>query len=375
MTAPSVCSTNKNTLVASASSGNIRVAQIVQHLQPGGIESLALDLLRGSVADDSILVSLEDTPQNALANWPRLKAHQHQLFFMRKMPGIQISLIKKLVDCFRSQAIDVVHTHHIGPLIYAGIAARIVGIKHLVHTEHDAWHLTSFRRRLIQRLLIKLTQPTLIADAQIVADSMREHLGNPKVQVIRNGIDTQRFTPGDRSIARQQLGLPQKPLLIGCAGRLEYVKGQDQLIDALSLMSGSFHLALAGRGSQERALRAKVLQLGLCERVHFLGHVDNMPNFYRSLDTFVLPSREEGYPLSALEAQACSIKTAVTDVGGARETLCPLTGVAIEPGNITAMAKALSGLVALHAPADPRTFIMQHGDLNTMVLAYHALTE
>jgi len=71
---------------------------------------------------------------------------------------------------------NVVHTHHIGPLLYAGIAARLSGVKHLIHTEHDAWHLNNSRRCKLQRWAIRLTRPQLIADANSVAVSVKKKL-------------------------------------------------------------------------------------------------------------------------------------------------------------------------------------------------------
>lgn len=352
-----------------------RIAQVVQHLRPGGIESLALDLVATPKGAEGIIISLEDEREGAQANWPRLQDVKARMAFLSKRPGIHPGLIRKLVDHLRQERVDVVHTHHIGPLLYAGIAARLAGVRHLIHTEHDAWHLEARGRRMLQRAVLWLTRPTLVADAQIVADNMSHHLGNREIHIIRNGIDTERFSPGDKNTARHRLRLPLFKPLIGCAGRLEHVKGQDILIDALGLMPGNQHLALAGSGSKEGFLRAKARQMGLSDRVHFLGHVEEMPDFYRSLDTFVLPSRKEGYPLSALEAQACSIVTAVTDVGGSRETLCPHTGKLLTPENPAAMAVALCCLHAVDSIHDPRTFVLKHGDLKVMTEAYRELVQ
>ena len=350
------------------------VAQVVQHLIPGGIETMALDLAAFCEAQErTVIISLEGDRQSAIGNWPRLQAVADKLIFLDKAPGLNPSLILRLRSLFKQLGVDVVHTHHIGPLVYAGTAARLAGIKRLIHTEHDAWHLNDPRRRRLQRSIIRLTRPSLVADAETVAAKMRFHLKLEEIQVIRNGIDTERFTPGDQNSARQRLGLPQDAGLIGCSGRLEEVKGHKTLICALAELPSTIHLALAGTGSIENELRQQVTKLNLGKRVHFLGRLDDMPCFYQSLDIFCLPSLNEGLPLSPLEAQACNIPTVVTDVGGSSETLCPHNGELIPARNAGAMAATLLEMIASRPPnirTGPREFVQQQGDVRLMAQAY-----
>ena len=301
------------------------IIQVVQHLRPGGIEIIALDLLTFAQKDEkTIIVSLEGSLQSAIKHWPKLADYRDNLIFVNKQPGLSPSLIKKLVNIFKQSKADAIHTHHIGPLLYAGLAARLSGIKHLIHTEHDAWHLNNKKRCLIQRVAINILQPNLVADAQTVADNMQQKLQyKHKITVIRNGINSQYYKPGSYLNARKALNLPANVQLIGCSGRMEKVKGQSVLINALSALSQNVHLAFAGSGSTEQSLRNLVKKLNLNQRVHFLGHLDDMPTFYQALDLFCLPSLNEGLPLSPLEAQACNIKTLVTDVGASRENIMP----------------------------------------------------
>ncbi|MFT6926251.1 MAG: glycosyltransferase involved in cell wall biosynthesis [Psychromonas sp.] len=348
------------------------VIQVVQHLRPGGIETLSLDLCSFAEANENILiVSLEGELESALAAWPRLIAFRKQLIFLDKQPGLCPSTVKKLIRVIKENAAQCVHSHHIGPLLYAGLAARIAGVKELIHTEHDAWHLDAFKRRMLQRFAIKLLRPLLVADAQTVADSMRQQLQYKRpIRVIRNGIDSEYFLPGDKLLARAQLKLPAKVQIIGCSGRMEEVKGQALLLHALHKLPLTAHLALAGSGSTEKKLRQLTEQLGLQERVHFLGHIDTMPTFYQALDVFCLPSLAEGLPLSPLEAQACNIVTLVTDVGGSKETLCPHSGKFIPANNRDLMAKTLLKMLRSPGNVKPRAYVQQHGDVRVMAKAY-----
>ena len=348
------------------------ILQVVQHLRPGGIETLVLDLCNFNKSKQPVfIVSLEGNLESALATWPRLKAMRNQLIFLDKQPGITLSLIAKLVKVIKQMRAQTVHCHHIGPLLYAGTAARLAGVPHLIHTEHDAWHLHDLKRRLLQRGTLTITKPTLVADAQTVADNMRVQLQyRAPINVISNGIDSEHFLPGDQYLAREQLHLPSDVQIIGCSGRMEEVKGQAVLISALAELPSTIHLALAGSGSIEAQLRQQVAQLGLQQRVHFLGHLDRMPTFYQALDLFCLPSLNEGFPLAPLEAQSCNIVTLVTDVGGAKETLCPDSGKFIPANNSHAMAAMLLTMLENPSAVKPRAYIQQYADVRVMANAY-----
>lgn len=351
------------------------IIQVVQHLRPGGIESIALDLTQFAPSNEvTFIVSLEGTYQQAVKNWPKLSQFKEQLIFLDKQPGLQPALIKQLIDLIKQKNVYAVHTHHIGPLVYAGLAARLAGVKLRIHTEHDAWHLANTKRRLVQRMVIKCVQPILVADAKMVANHMQQHLQcKQTINIIHNGIDSDYFLPGNPVTARALFNLPQKVKLIGCSGRMETVKGQHILIDALSRLPADIHVALAGSGSCESSLRKLVIKHGLQERVHFLGHIDAMASFYQSLDLFCLPSLNEGFPLSSLEAQSCNIATLVTDVGASKETLSPESGRLVKAKDANAMALVLLEMLNNRKPAMPRVFVQQNANVKSMVSAYASL--
>lgn len=350
------------------------IAQIVQHLRPGGIETMVLDLTRFTDKNEqTFIISLEGTKEAAIKNWPRLKPFANRLFFLDKKPGLSLSLLLELRSLLKKLNVDAVHTHHIGPLLYGGIASRLAGTRLLIHTEHDAWHLSQKRRRILQRFVIKLAKPLLVADAKTVAAAMQRYLKLKDIRIIRNGVDTHRFVPGDAASARGKLGLPLNITLIGCSGRLEPVKGQQDLIKALTFLPENIHLAIAGTGSLEKKLKILAKKLNLEHRVYFLGHLEDMPLFYQSLNIFCLPSLNEGYPLAPLEAQACNIPTIVTDVGGSHETLCPDIGHLVPANNSEQLAIAIQKLMISGKKVTSRNFVKTHGDVREMTKAYFAL--
>jgi glycosyltransferase involved in cell wall biosynthesis len=145
------------------------------------------------------------------------------------------------------------------------------------------------------------------------------------------------------------------------------------LFHAHALLPKSVHLALAGTGSLGKELRILAQLLGIRDRVHFLGRLDDMPNFYRALNVFCLPSDREGMPLSPLEAQASGIPCVATDVGGTREAVCPDTGAVVFPADPAFLADGLAVALSRKFHGDPRAYPLAHGNLSDVAAAYQAL--
>jgi glycosyltransferase involved in cell wall biosynthesis len=349
------------------------VVQVVQHLRPGGLEVMALDLLRHAPPGVRVhLVSLDGDRAGALAAWPRLAEFEPDLVFMGKRDGRDPRLVPRLVRLLRSLNATAVQTHHIGPLLYGGLAARLAGVRRLVHVEHDAWHLSDPADARLHRRLVRWLRPTVVAVSEAVATAVGHHLGQVQLAVIANGVDTVRYRPGDRPAARRALGLPEAPTVIGCAARLESVKGHVDLLEAAVLLPDDVHLALAGDGTAGESLRQRAEELGIRHRVHFLGKLDDMGVFYRAIDRFCLASHAEGLPLAPLEAQASGVPVVLTEVGGMPEAVCPRSGLLARPRDPAKLAAALAD--SLGTPAnDPRPFVVDRHDLGRVATAHYRL--
>lgn len=349
------------------------VAHVVQHLRPGGIESLVLGMIEAEAAGlRQIAVSLDGTADAAMAGWPRLRPLAGRLHFMAKPGGLAPALVPRLARLFRAEGVGVVQTHHEGPLLYGGPAARLVGAR-LVHVEHDAWHLADPRAARRTRLLMRALRPARVAVSGAVAEAGEAALGLP-FRVIGNAVDDARFTPGDRVAARRALGLPPVGPLVVAAARLEPVKGIDVLIAALAHLPGDIRLAIAGDGSRRADLEAQAAALAP-GRVIFLGRCDDMPALYRAADVFALPSRHEGLPLALLEAQSCGCPAVAADVGAVAGALDPATGRLVPPEAPGALAAALAEVLAggAETAGAPRAFIRARHSHAAMLSAYHRI--
>ncbi len=199
----------------------------------------------------------------------------------------------------------------------------------------------------------KRVQDVLTAtDAVItVNDHLRrsvEELGvsADRVHVWRQGVDVDRFHPGDQHLARQRIGTPISGRHILWVGRMDPVKGLDVLFEACALLlyrGVDYHLHLVGEGAVYRDLVAQAASLGIASRVTFAGakRHDELPNWYRAADVTVLPSRSEGLPNVLRESLACGVPFVASDVGGIREISEPGSSVLVPPEDPPRLAEAL----------------------------------
>jgi glycosyltransferase involved in cell wall biosynthesis len=346
---------------------------IVQRMAPGGIESIVLDLAR--LDPETRVISLEGSRQALVEAWPGLSALGDRLEALAKGEGWQPRLWLALGRLFRRHRPRAIITHHIGPLVYAGLAALVAGIGRRIHVEHDGWHYAAPRRRLLARMVDRLVAPRRVAVSHVTATQVAGALGSIGQTIIPNGVDLDRFHARDALAARVEFGLPREAFLIGCIGRLERVKGQDVLIRTLARLDTRCHLVLAGDGRARADLEALVRLWGMTDRVTFLGQVNQPERLYPAFDVFCLPSRAEGFPRSLIEAQACGIPVVATDVGGSREAVCPQTGRLVPAENEDELALAITETLAFGPPApSPRAFVDPAFSNALMLDRYRALT-
>ncbi|MEA1938951.1 MAG: glycosyltransferase [Pseudomonadota bacterium] len=329
--------------------------QIVQHLCAGGIEVMAIEAMRCD--SELITVALEGVAEDAIERWPLLAPFADRLIFLNKRTGIDPFAFGRLIRHLHRLRPRAVLSHHIGPLLYGGLAARLVGVRCFGYLEHDVWHLDDPRQRRLQSIAMRLLRPVPLAVAEYVATCMNKALPTGAVTVCYAPLDCDRFAPGVKSCA-----LPADKRIVGTAARLEPVKGVDRIIRTLAFLPEDVHLIVAGDGSARADLERLAQDEEVAGRVTFLGRVDDMPAFYRACDLFVLASRAEGLPLTLIEAQACGVPAVATDAGGSIEALAGGTCAIVQGEPAKALARMIEARLNIHEQPDPRAFACDRFD-------------
>ena len=183
----------------------------------------------------------------------------------------------------------------------------------------------------------------------------------PPIHLVPLGVDFERFKPLSVSAAKDFTNIGRSPVIL-FVGRFDPMKGVETAVKALALLDEEIEPELhlvGGDGPESKTaerLHALVIDLGLEERVHFIGNVEHqhMPKIYQQSDIVVIPSYYESFGLVLLEALASGIPAAVTPTGFAAETVTPdLNGYFASFGDPGSLARAMSEALALSRRQDP----------------------
>ena len=185
------------------------------------------------------------------------------------------------------------------------------------------------------------------------------------ISVVPPGVDTTLFTPGDGSDLRGRLGMAEGEKVILFTGRLERLKGVEILLHALSAIlegrtnrdvrlvvlgadSSNGVLEAGVHGGERARLEALAVEIGVDDRVDFLGPVDHsrLPAYYSLADVCAVPSYSESFGLVALEAEACGTPVVASRIGGLRQlVLDGITGITVPSHEPMAWADALRRVI------------------------------
>ncbi len=294
----------------------------------------------------------------------------------------------------RAWPFDVIHAHMLVPDGWA--AARIgaeAGVP-VVATAHraDVLDVPAQGPRSSARVTEAVESIDQVCAVSASIGGAVAALGTPRrpVRVVPNGADTRVFTPRPTSEARARLGLPDDGPIISFVGKLVPRKGVDTLIEAMGILArrpgGAPLLVAAGVGEMRPALERRAAELGIADRVRFVGKIahDDVGWWMSAGDVFVLPSLSEGLPTVVCEAMNCGLPVVATAVDGTPEIVRDgETGLLVPPGEAGALAAALArvldepGLAARMAEAALRIGRAEYtwdANARTMTGIYEELT-
>ncbi len=205
------------------------------------------------------------------------------------------------------------------------------------------WHLT------VDRWTHRLCRME-IGNSQSVVDHLHHEAGLPEswLLLVRGGVDLERFDQA-RPIRKSELGVDGQDSLLVWVGRLDPVKGLEDLLRALAIIQQRFsaQLVLVGDGPERSRLEQLITELDLADRVSFVGVREDVPEILKACDVFVFPSHTEGMPNALLEAMAASCAIVCTNVPGNRDLITDgRTGLTVPARNPNALADSVMKLLA-----------------------------
>jgi len=226
---------------------------------------------------------------------------------------------------------DIVHVHHIKPLmLLSNLRCKKIFTVHGIHIHKYefintvAAKLSFFLRSTLEKKLYK-RMDAVIAVSNDDRDYL-EKVYNVRSEVIHNGIDFEALKSSSKSKEefREDLGLPTDRELYLTVARFEFPKAYDVLINSISILKSQGEIknkkfVFVGGGHLLDAMKTLAKKLGVEEHIVFLGPRNDVYDLLRSADTFVLPSRWEGLPISMIEALACNLPVVASDTYGIRD--------------------------------------------------------
>lgn len=335
----------------------MRVAHIIKVTRISGAERHLLLLLGGLRAADVdarlvILVEKERPMEDMMQEARQRGIPARRLVISR---DYDLGLTLRLRRTLRQIQPDLVHTHLIHADLFGWLAAKLAGVRAVVSSRHndDQFRYHPLWRR-ISPWLWKMTSAGIAISAAIKNFSV-EIEGAPanKVQVTPYGMEYRWITDEALGEARAnliaELGLASDVLLLGMVCRIVEQKGIIYALQAFNRLQDRFpeaRLVIAGDGELTGALKASSRELGIAERVHWLGWRSDAADLIGAFDILLLPSLWEGFGLVLLEAMSRRVPVIASRVSAIPEVVVDgETGILVEARDAPALADAMGRLL------------------------------
>lgn len=208
---------------------------------------------------------------------------------------------------------------------------------------------SQLRRRVWARRLVLKGKTPVILPSRRLETIAREiwKLTPSQLHYLPNGVDLARFTQRRDRQALAGLGLPPAEIYIGTVAALRREKNLARLIEAFNKALGArdARLLIAGEGPQQQPLKEIAAASAAADRIHFIGHLERPEIFLAGLDIFALSSDTEQMPLSVLEAMACGLPVASTNVGDIAHMMSSQTKQFVRGQDADSLAGSLVSLM------------------------------
>jgi sugar transferase (PEP-CTERM/EpsH1 system associated) len=333
-------------------SERLRILHVISYMGRGGAEMGILKLIDGLGEKFEHRIC---TMRGYDVNFVRSNFSEEKMF-VAGSPALKLQFpLFRLMHIMRQYRPHVVHTRNWGA-IEAVMAAKLASVPVVIHSEHgyevDMFAGLPMRRRLFRRAAYAMGDAVFALTKELRDFHARQAWVRPEsMDVIYNGVDTQRFAPGEKTrlALRGELGIPEQSFVIGSVGRLVPIKDHATLLKAAASLAASgidLRVLLVGQGPEREKLENLAAET-LRGRVYFAGDSGRVPEMLNAMDVFVLPSLNEGMSNTLLEAMASGLPVLATNVGGNPEIVQDnVDGCLFKPGDVQWLADKLKQLAS-----------------------------
>lgn len=299
----------------------IRIAQVLNRMDSGGIEAIVLNYYR-HIDRDKVQFDFYFAEGSSL---PQCKELEQLGAELHSIPAYShpIAYHKTLYTAFKRHGYKIVHAHLSTMSLFPLFAAWRAGVPVRICHSHSTAHWGEGAKTLLKYILRpfnKLFATDWFACGEKAGRWMYgdKAFDAGKVTVMPNAIDTAKFAydAQARVALREELGVPQDAFVVGHVGRFMYQKNHSFLLEIfaeLCKMNSDAHLLLIGEGELKEQIQQQVRILSLQDNVIFTGARQDVNKLYSAMDVFCLPSFYEGMPLVAWEAQTSGLLCVFAD--------------------------------------------------------------
>ncbi|MBU4305378.1 MAG: glycosyltransferase family 4 protein [Candidatus Omnitrophica bacterium] len=343
----------------------IRIAQIITRMDWGGapdIVRMTCEGLDRNIYDITLVTGGSRFPTKKTKSFLAAFAERTVIIPYLKRdinPLFDLPAFFKLYMLFRQERFDIVHTHTAKAGMLGRLAARLAGVKKIVHTAHGHNFYGYFGRVMsafivfAERFASRFTDCLAVLTQLERNDLLRFKVArDEQIRVVHTAVEEDAFsacTDKTREAMRKGLNISETELIIGMVARLEAIKGVEYFVEAAILCENLIpppRFLIVGDGSLRAALEEKVRTAGMTDRIVFTGWRNDALELMSAMDIVVLASLNEAVGLVLIEAQGLGIPVVATRVGGIPEIVEDnKSGILVEPANAAGLAEALRRLV------------------------------
>lgn len=256
--------------------------------------------------------------------------------------------INALITYCEQNKIDLIHSHDYKSHFYAFFAGRKTRIPY-VATLHGRTFGDLKNRvfEVLENLLLKPARKIVVV-SDVLDDAMRKAGMGKKTIQIPNGVNELTFHPDNPGKGKSHWGFSDEHFVFGTVARFSQEKGHPILLDAFAEVHSKYpqaRLLLIGDGPLFSEMHSKAESLNISQHIHFAGAQTDVENILQDIDCYLSPSLTEGMPMSILEAMASNLPIIATEVGSLGEVLDEGCGILIPPGEVAALAEAMSDII------------------------------